>query len=62
MNNSTREKVIELLATEKSMATYEKITDFNSLESKAEDDVFLEKSEFFSELKQVPVGDEESEN
>ena len=62
LDNYTREKVLELIASGKGVIPYEKITDFNSLEFKPEDGVFLEKLEFVSESKQAVLGDEEFEN
>ena len=62
MGNSTLEKVIELVVSGESVIPYEKIIDFNNLESKAEDVAFIEQLEFFSELKHPAVGNKESEN
>lgn len=62
MGNSTLEKVIELVVSGESVIPYEKIIDFNNLESKAENVAFIEQLEFLSELKHPAVGNEESEN
>ena len=55
-------KVLELIASGKSVMPYERNAEFNSLKSKLEDGVFFEKSEFFSELKQAAVEYEEFAN
>ena len=41
--------MLVLIAAAKDVILYEKITNFNSLEANPEDDVFLEKPDFFSE-------------
>ena len=54
--------MIELVVSGESVIPYEKIIDFNNLESKAENVAFIEQLEFLSELKHPAVGNEESEN
>ena len=55
MDNSTCEKVIELVVSGKGLMYFGKNTDFNSLIGKPEVGIFLKKSKFFTELKQFVV-------
>ena len=51
LDYSAKQNVLVMVASGKGVIPYEKITDYNSLESKPEEGIFNEKSEFFSELK-----------
>ena len=55
LDYSAKQNVLVMVASGKGVIPYEKITDYNSLESKPEEGIFNEKSEFFSELKYSQV-------
>ena len=57
----TKEKILEIISEGKEIMPYEIIVDMESFSIKPEND-FWEKNEFFSELKQSAVNDEDDEN
>ena len=57
-----REKSLDIVASGKGVIPYEKIVSLNSLDLKPENGSFLEKNEFFSELKNTAVLDDDYEN
>ena len=62
INEETREKILELVALEQGVSSYENIKTFDSLESVPENKYFFDKTEFYNVLKQQNVPDEEYEN
>ena len=58
----SREKIGDMVVAGKAEIPYKKITDFNSLTSRAEVGFFYERSEFSSELKEKVITNEKFEN
>ena len=56
------EKFLDIVASGKGVISYEKIISLNGLDLKPEDRNFFEKNEFFSELKNTALLDEDYEN
>ena len=56
------EKFLDIVASGKGVISYEKIVSLNGLDLKPEDRNFFEKNEFFSELKNTALLDEDYEN
>ena len=54
-----KEKILDIVADGKGIIPYEKIVDVNSLSLTPENGIFFEKSEFYSNLKQKSVEDED---
>ena len=57
LGNSQKNKVLEIIAEGKGIIPYENIVDLNSMFLTPENDVFFEKSEFYSNLKEKTVSD-----
>ena len=57
-----KEKILNIIDDGKGIIPYEKIVDFNSFFLTPEDGVIFEKCEFYSDLKQKSVNDEDYEN
>ena len=53
------EEILDIVAYGKGIIPYEKIVDVNSLSLTPENGIFFEKSEFYSNLKQKSVEDED---
>ena len=62
LGDSQKNKVLEIIAEGKGIIPYEKIVDMNSMFLTPENDVFFEKSEFYSDLKQQAVSDSDYES
>ena len=54
-----KEKTLNIVADGKGIIPYQKIVDTNSMSSPPENSIFFEKSEFYSNLKQKSVSDED---
>ena len=54
-----KEKTLNIVADGKDIIPYEKIVDTNSMFLPPENSIFFEKSEFYSNLKQKSVSDED---
>ena len=57
-----QKKSLEIIAAGKGIIPYEKIVDMNSMFITPENDVVLENSEFYSDLKQKTVSDSDYES
>ena len=62
LGDSQKKKLLEIIAAGKGIIPYEKIVDMNSMLLTPDNDVFLEKSEFYSNLKQNTVSDSDYES
>ena len=62
LGDSQKKKLLEIIAAGKGIILYEKIVDMNSMLLTPDNDVFLEKSEFYSNLKQNTVSDSDYES
>ena len=61
-NEENKNEILDYLSLEKGVIPYEKIRDFDSLNIALNNDKFFEKREFFSELKNKVISDEEYED
>ena len=59
---SAKNKILEIIAEGKGIIPFGKIVDMNSMILTPENDVFFEKSEFYSDLKQEAVSDSDYES
>ena len=59
---SSTEKSLDIKDDGKGIIPYEKIVDINSMSLTPENGIFFEKSEFYSDLKQKSVPDEDYES
>ena len=57
-----KEKILDIVADGKGIIPYEKIVEMNLLCLTPENRIFFEKSEFYSDLKQKSVADEDYES
>ena len=57
-----KSKILEIIAEGKGIIPYENIVDMNSMFLTPENDVFFEKNEFYSDLKQKTVSDSDYES
>ena len=62
LGNSQKNKVLGTIAEGKGIIPYEKIVDMNSIFLTLENDVFFEKSEFYSDYKRKAVSDSDYES
>ena len=62
MGDLQKSKILEIIAEGKGIIPYENIVDMNSMFLTPENDVFFEKNEFYSDLKQKTVSDSDYES
>ena len=62
MSHQQKNKILEIIADGKGIISYGKIIDMGSMFLTPEDEVFFEKSEFYSNLKQRALSDSEYES
>ena len=58
----SKAKIIETVSSGRGAFPYEKVHDFDSLDSVDEDGLLFKKEEFFSALKQNDIADQKSQN
>ena len=62
LGDPQKSKILEIIAEGKGIISYEKIVDMNSIFLTPENDVYFEKSEFYSDLKQKAVSHSDYES
>ena len=62
LGESQKNKILEIIAEGKGIIPYEKIVGMNSMFLSPENDVYFEKNEFYSNLKQKVVSDSDYES